>query len=191
MVDAAPLTAPIAPQGSMWQTTVSNYGENQAQKGTQAQTGTAGNRPYFTPIQEQLQGQSGALMSKILSGNVQEFGLPQAAHDAAWFNFNKQQLPQLSAIHGSGSPVINSAQQELQLQLAGLSGRMAMPQALDAFRAAGAFAFNPTGNNTTDTRNQNTTTDTNTTGYRMDNVVNSGGLLGSLLQGIGSGVGFW
>lgn len=185
MVDAAPLTAPQPPAGSMWQTTFTNYGENQDQVSNTTNAGTSANRPYFTANQEAMQGQAMGLMNRILTGNVQEFGLPRAAYESAWYDFNKQQMPQLSAIYGSGSPVINSAQQELQLHLAGLSGRMAMPQAMDAFRALGSFAFQPTGNNTVDSRQQQTNTATDTTGYRMENTINSGGLLGSLLQGLG------
>lgn len=157
------------------------------QQGTNAQQGTTtqSRTPYFTPQQLQMQGQAQNLMQQILTGNLQQFGPTQATYDAANANFNQHALPKLAAIHGSGSPTLNAAAQDLNLQLAGQFSQQAPAQALSAYNAAAQYAFNPTGYNNTGNQNNVTNQNMNTTQNQLQKNQDTGGILGSILNGIG------
>lgn len=133
-----------------------------AQKANQTQTGntqfnnnqTSSQMGQFTAGQQAMQGQAQDLYSKILSGNLQNFGLDPATRQAAWFDFQQNQLPLLSAQHGVGSPALNAAAEQLNLRLAGMSGQMAIPQAIQTASGLSNAAFNPVGQNMTQQSNQ-------------------------------------
>jgi len=115
------------------------------------------------------------LYSKILSGNVQNFGLDKATRDAAWYDFQQNQLPLLSAQHGVGSPALNAAAEQLNLRLAGMSGQMAIPQALQTASGLANAGFNPVGYNTTNQSNQVQNQTQENSG--MTNTANVGGAI--------------
>jgi len=168
---------------------LTNQNQNQAQVSSQnqvGQTNTANSQsqlPVFTQGQLGLQGQAGDLMNQILTGNTTQFGLPQATYDAAFANFNQYQAPQLAAQHGSGSPAIGAAMQNLQLQLAGMAGQNQTQNALNTFNSAAQYAFQPVGQNNNAIGSQfqnqvnNGTQNTNTNTLTTD----IGGLLGGTL----------
>lgn len=196
MVDAAPITPPTAPAGSNLTTSITNSSgsgtttQAQNQQGNQALN--VQQAPQFLPQQQQMQNQAANLMSMIMTGQTPHyFGLPQSVYDSAFYNFNKYQEPQLAAQYGAGSPMINNSMQELQLQLAGLGGQYALPNALNAFRDAGSFAFNPIAMNQqqqqTNASTANTNTNANSSSNSMTNNINTGGLLGSLVNGLSGG----
>ena len=129
----------------------------------------------FTAGQQAMQGQAQDLYSKILSGNVQNFGLDKATRDAAWYDFQQNQLPLLSAQHGVGSPALNAAAEQLNLRLAGMSGQMAIPQALQTASGLANAGFNPVGYNTTNQSNQVQNQTQENSG--MTNTANVGGAI--------------
>jgi hypothetical protein len=141
-------------------------------------TGSTNQANVYTPGQQALQQQGANFISSILGGGAvpQQFGLPQVVYDAAFANFNKYQAPMLAAQLGSGSPAINAAMQELQLQLAAQGAKNALPGALDAFKAASNFAFNPIGQTGTSNQLQNTQQQQTSNQVTAD----IGGLLGAL-----------
>lgn len=167
-------------------TTVATTG-NTNQTGSQNQTGntTQSQTPYFTQNQLNMQGQAQNLMQQILTGNLQQFGPTQATYDAANAMFQQRQAPKLAAIHGSGSPAINSAMQDLNLQLAGMFSQQAPQQATNLFNAIAQYGFQPTGYNNTGNQTQNTTQNTNTAQQQNQTNTDVGGVLGSVLSGIG------
>jgi len=124
-------------------TTTQNYSE--ATNQMDESKGLSQNR--FTGAQEAMQNQALGGLSGILSGGsiTENFGLPQSVRDAAWFDFNKYQAPMLATQYGAGSPAIQSAQQELNLKLAAMSGQQGMSNALNAYRTGLEYAFKPTG----------------------------------------------
>lgn len=120
---------------------------------------TGAEQKTFTPAQQGLQGQSLGFISSLLGGSLPQafssFVFPQEIRDAAFQDFNRYRAPQLAAIHGAGTPVINAALQDLQLRLAAQAAERAqgvVPQAVNAFEAAARFAFTPTGATAQDTR---------------------------------------
>lgn len=175
MADLNSVLTTVATNG----TTATNGAQNQTGTTTQSQT------PYFTQQQLGMQGQANNLLQQILSGNLQQFGPTQATYDAANAMFNQRQLPKLAAIHGSGSPALNAAAQDLNLQLAGQFSQTAMPQALNAYNAVAQYAFNPTGYSNTANQNQATTQNQNTTVDQLQKNTDVGGVLGTILNGLG------
>lgn len=167
-------------------TTVATNGTTN-QTGAQNQTGntTQSQTPYFTQNQLNMQGQAQNLMQQILTGNLQQFGPTQATYDAANAMFQQRQAPKLAAIHGSGSPALNSALQDLNVQLAGMFSQQAPQQATNLFNAIAQYGFQPTGYNNTGNQTQNTTQNTNTQQNQTQNNTDVGGILGSILSGIG------
>lgn len=167
---------------------LTNQNQAQTQTSSQAQAGQtntanqASQLPVFTQGQENLQGQAGSLMNQILTGDTSQFGLPQATYDAAFANFNNYQAPQLAAQYGSGSPAIGAAQQNLQLQLAGMAGQQQTSNALGAFNSAAQYAFQPVGQNAASVGAQNQTMLNNGTQNTNTNTTSTdiGGLLGGL-----------
>ena len=157
------------------------------QTGGQTQTGsmTQSQTPYYTPTQLGMQGQAQNLMQQILQGNLQQFGPTQATYDAANAMFQQRQAPKLAAMHGSGSPVLNSALQDLNLQLAGQFSQTAMPQALSAYNAAAQYAFNPTGFQNVGNQNQTTNQQMQTNQDQLQKNTDVGGILGTILNGLG------
>ncbi len=157
-----------------------------AQKASQTQTGntqfannqTGSQMGQFTAGQQAMQGQAQDLYSKILSGNVQNFGLDPATRAAAWFDFQQNQLPILSAQNGVGSPALNAAAEQLNLRLAGMSGQMAIPQAIQTASGLANAGFNPVGQNTTMQSNQTQSQTQQNDG--MTTTANVGGVLNGL-----------
>lgn len=134
--------------------TVQQANQNQQRNTNFSNNANASQMGQFTAGQTAMQGQAQDLYSKILSGNLQNFGLDPATRQAAWFDFQQNQLPLLSAQHGVGSPALNAAAEQLNLRLAGMSGQMAIPQAIQTASGLSNAAFNPVGFNRTDTTNQ-------------------------------------
>lgn len=147
-----------------------------SQQTNQTQNVADATRNVFSDPQKALQGQSLGFISNLLGGSSvpQNFGLPQVVYDAAMANFNKYHAPQLAAIHGSGSPTINSAMQELQLQLAAQGAKVAVGNAIDAFQAAAQWAFTPIGTDKTTTSTLNEDVSGRQTGVDI----------GGILQGV-------
>lgn len=162
-------------------TNATNQTSGQQQTGTTTQTET----PFFTPQQLQMQGQAQNLMQQILQGNLQQFGPTQATYDAANAMFQQRQAPKLAAMHGSGSPVLNAALQDLNLQLAGQFSQTAMPQALGAYNAAAQYAFNPTGYNRSGVQNTNMNQQMQTNQDQLQRNIDTGGILGTILNSLG------
>lgn len=154
--------------------------DSQTQQGTTNFTSNqnGAQNPIFTAAQQGMQGQAQNLYSQILSGDVQNFGLDQATRDAAWFDFQQNQLPLLSAQHGVGSPALNAAAEQLNLRLAGMSGQMAIPNAINAANGLSGVAFNPVGYTTNNTSTQNQVQ--NQTNEGTSATANVGGVLGGL-----------
>lgn len=164
-------------------TTTTNTNASQTGTGLESQTQSGTQLPYFTPIQQALQGQAGQMAGGLATGDIsQNFGLPQSVYDAAMFNFNKYQAPQLAAQYGAGSPTINSAMQELQLQLAGQSGQQAMGNYINAYDAAARYAFSPTGNMTSNNQIQTQNTQANNTGSGLSTSTDPFQALASVLN---------
>lgn len=168
------------PYGS---TTTENQTQNQAT--VQQDAGFQQNR--YTAAQQAAQGQALNSLSSVLAGGSipSSFGLPQSVYDAAFANFNKFQAPLLAAQHGSGTPAINSAMQELQLQLAGMAGQNAASNFQGFANTLGHYAFTPVGQDTGATRAANTNTVTNTS--RNEVGFDAGGALAALTQILGGG----
>ena len=141
-------------------------------------------QPIFTAGQQQLQGQATDLATQLMTGQTGQFGLPQATRDAAWYDFRQNQLPVLAQQNGVGSPALNSAAEQLNLRLAGLSGQTQTQNATNLFNSLGQYAFNPVGTNqqTANTTNQATTAQNS--GTSID--ANPGGALGDLTNYIGN-----
>lgn len=155
---------------SLNQTDTTNATQQQTQLGQQGQTQSQSQMNVYNPQQQALQGNVLDQANNLLTGNVSNsFGLPQSVWDAAYYNFNKYQAPQLAAQHGAGSPAISSSMNELNLQLAGLSGQNAMSNALGAFDAAAKYAFNPLGSNAANVSNQTTQQNNSTTSNQTAN----------------------
>lgn len=173
-----PLSPPQPPTDSLLtgNRVVEEFSEN---SGAQ-QSGQQLDMSQFTDAQRALQGQSLGFISRLLSGGSvpQTFGLPQSVYDAAFYNFNRYQAPILANQFGAGSPMIAGSMNELQLQLAGLAGRTAMSNAINAFDAAAKFAFTPVGNQRT--FNENQTGFRNYTRTLSGLTADIGGLLGTL-----------
>lgn len=133
----------------------------------------------YTAQQQAMQSQGLSGLAGIMAGGSvpSNFGLPQSVYDAAFANFNQYQAPLLAAQNGAGSPAINSAMQNLQLQLAGLAGSNAMSNFNSIYSAGLNYAFQPIGQasaqNTTGTFNQ------------VDNQTQTGFDYGNFLGGIG------
>lgn len=149
--------------------------QNGSQSTNQSQT------PYFTPTQIGMQGQAQNLMQQILTGQVQNMGPTQQMLDAGNALFNQRQLPKLAAIHGSGSPALNAAQQDFNLQL--LSQVLPQQQqfAQNAYNSLAGYAFNPTGFQNQGNQNQQMQTDQK----QMQKNTDTGGILGTILNGLG------
>lgn len=119
---------------------------DQTQAHEQDNVGFEQNR--YTGGQEALQGQvTGGLGAYLNSGNMPSgfTGLSQAEIDAAMLNFNRMQVPMLAAQHGSGSPAIQSAQQDFLLQLAAMGHERGAQNYINAYNVAGQYAFTPVG----------------------------------------------
>ncbi len=161
------------------------------QQSNQNQTGTTNftnsqngaQNPIFTAGQQAMQGQAQDLYSQILSGNVQNFGLDQATRDAAWYDFRQNQLPILAAQNGVGSPALNSAAEQLNLRLAGLSGQMAIPQATSLANGLANTAFQPVGYTTNNSSNQ--TQEVQQENEGTTSTANVGGVLNGLSDWLG------
>lgn len=168
-------------------TTVATNGTTN-QTGGQQQTGATNQSqtPYFTQNQLNMQGQAQNLMQQILTGNLQQFGPTQATYDAANAMFQQRQAPSLAAMHGSGSPAINSALQDLNVQLAGQVFSQAPQQATNLFNAIAQYGFQPTGYNNTGNQTQNTTQNTSTQQNQMQTNTDVGGVIGSVLNSVGN-----
>lgn len=175
---------PPASGMSPYLTTITNSTGNETENSTVNQLANTKDLQMnqFTGQQQGLQNQSLGFIGSILSGQSPppNFGMPQVVYDAAMANFNKYQAPMLAAQHGAGSPVINSAMQELQLQLAGQGAQRSMGNALDAYRMAANYAFAPAGSLKTidDVFNKTETGEV----QRTDNFVNTGEILGRLIE---------
>jgi hypothetical protein len=156
---------------------VLNGGQTQTGQTTQAQT------PFYTDTQLGMRGQANNLMQQLLTGQTDQFGLPQASWDAANANFDKRTAPGLAAIHGSGSPTIAAAQQDLNVQLAGLSGQMQTQNGLNAYHAAAQYAFQPTGFNNSANQNTNMNQNQNTSTNSTQTNTDVGSILGTILGG--------
>lgn len=152
-----------------------NSTQNQTNNTQYNNNATGSQMGQFTAGQQAMQGQAQDLYSKILSGNVQNFGLDKATRDAAWYDFQQNQLPLLSAQHGVGSPALNAAAEQLNLRLAGMSGQMAIPQALQTASGLANAGFNPVGYNTTNQSNQVQNQTQKNTG--QDQTMNVGGAI--------------
>lgn len=150
--------------------TVQNVGEQQ----------TSQQRNQYTAGQQLLQDQSTAFISNLLSGGSApaSMGLPQSAYDAAFYNLNKYQIPQLSAQFGAGSPAINSAMQELNLNLAALAGQNSMSNSLSAYNLAAEYSLRPVGSNEQSAGVRQTTEDMQQSTQGID----YGGALEAVLQ---------
>lgn len=162
-------------QQSMVQDTVANN----AQQSLQSQT------PIFTQAQLDAQGSVNDLLNQIMSGNVQQFGPPQEAFDALAANHEMYVAPQQAAVHGAGSPVMAASLDNAMVQLAGQYANIQMPNAINAFNSAAAYAFSPVGQDVTSS-GQSTQAQTAT---RNDNalITDVGGVLGlgaDLLAGL-------
>lgn len=129
---------------------ITTTGQQQEQSTNMAQS-TA--MDQYTPQQQALQSQGLSGLAGVMAGGSvpANFGLPQSVYDAAFANFNQYQVPQLAAQHGAGSPVINSAAQNLQVQLAGLSGQQAMSNFKGIYDTGLQYAFRPAGTNSNTT----------------------------------------
>jgi hypothetical protein len=105
-------------------------------------------------------------------------------------NFNSQQAPQLAAQYGAGSPAINSAQQQLQVALAGQSSQQASSNAINAFNSAAQYGFNPVAKDATQINNGNTIATTsnldnqNTYSTNNQNSTGTSTNIGGILSGI-------
>lgn len=131
--------------GALPFTTSTTQNVTEAVNQTDESAGFSQNR--YTPAQESMQNQALGGISGLLSGGSisENFGLPESVRQAAWFDFNKYQAPQLATQYGAGSPAINSAMQELNLKLAGMGGQQAMSNGLNAYRTGLEYAFRETG----------------------------------------------
>ncbi len=152
------------------QTGTTTSGTNQTSNGAQ--------NPIFTQAQSNMQGQSADLYNKILSGQVQNYGIDPATRQAAWYDFQQNQLPLLAAQNGIGSPALNAAGEQLNLRLAGLGGQTAMSNALQAFGTGANTAFQPVGYTTNNQLNNNQ--NINTTNDQNTQTANVGGVLNGL-----------
>lgn len=176
-----PVDIGLTAQGTLPFQTTSNTTENI----NQADTSNGGQANRYTAAQQAGQNQAINALSGVLSGTQQvpsSFGMPQAVYDAAFANFNKFQLPQLTAGLGSGAAgAINAAQQELQLQLAGMAGQNAMSNFNSMAGNLGNLSFNAVGQDTNQAGNRavNRTLGTTETGF------DSGAALGAVLDMIG------
>lgn len=141
-------------------------------------------QPIFTAGQQQLQGQATDLATQLMTGQTGQFGLPQATRDAAWYDFRQNQLPVLAQQNGVGSPALNSAAEQLNLRLAGMSGQMQTQNATNLFNSLGQYAFNPVGTNQQTANNTNQATTAQNSGTSID--ANPGGALGDLTNYIGN-----
>lgn len=145
--------------GIMQQTTTDT---NRMTNGTQNTDGNSSGQAMnqYTGQQQGLQGQALGFIQDILAGKSapSNMGLPQNVWDTAMFNFNKYQAPQWAAQHGAGSPLINSAMQELMLNLSSQSGQMAMDNSIRAFDQAANWAFKPIGTIQNDSQSQTANT---------------------------------
>lgn len=145
---------------------------DQTQRTEQQQQQTAQSQQQanvYTGAQQALQNQALAQGSQIMQGNINpSFGLPQSVWDAAMFNFNKYNAPLLAAQHGAGSPAINSAMQELNLNLAAQSGQNAVSNSLNALDTAAKYAFTPVGSNAMNTGTQQQQGSSNQTSWGID-----------------------
>lgn len=166
----AGMPALVGQQTRQNQTSNTNYNNN----------ATGNQMNQFTAGQQAMQGQVGDLYQQILSGNLQNFGLDKATRDAAWYDFQQNQLPILAAQNGVGSPALNAAAEQLNLRLAGMSGQQAVPQATTLANSMANTAYTPVGYNTSNQSNQiqnQTQNNTATTG-----TANVGGTLDGLSQ---------
>lgn len=145
---------------------------DQTQRTEQQQQQTQQNQQQanvYTGAQQALQGQALDQGSQIMQGNINpNMGLPQSVWDAAMFNFNKYNAPLLAAQHGAGSPAINSAMQELNLNLAAQSGQNAVSNSINAMDAAAKYAFTPVGSNAMNTGAQQQTGNSTQNSWGMD-----------------------
>lgn len=107
----------------------------------------------YTSGQTALQNQALQGLSGLLRGESQPVAnaLNKSAFDYAIQQWQKQGAPSLAAVHGAGSPTIDSAFQEMLLGVAAQQGNMASKNTLDAFNLAANWAFQPVGKNSTQT----------------------------------------
>jgi hypothetical protein len=155
---------------------------NRTDQGAQAGQQAGQQLNVYSPEQQALQGQVLQQGNNLLTGNISPtFGVPQSVYDAAMFNFNKYQAPQLAAQYGTGSPAINSAMQELQLQLASQSGQKAVSNSISAYQAAADYAFRPQGQTQQQTNNQTNQSTSGQTNWGLD----TGALLNTALNATG------
>lgn len=165
--------------------TLTDTTQNRTDLQQNTNTGTSATQQMnqFTAGQQALQNYLPGFIGNILAGSgvSQNFGLPQSVWDAAHANFDTFQAPKL-ALQGSGSPAIGSAAQQMDLQLAGMSGQQAWGNALNAFSQGAQLAFKPIGQN----QQQNSSAfgsqmgNTNQTTNQTSTNIDYGGLLGAL-----------
>lgn len=164
--------------------TVEQSVQNQVQNTNQ----TGSNMNVYTDAQKAAQNQALGALSSVLSGQSvpSNFGLPQAAWDAAIANWNKTTAPILTAQHGAGTPALGSSMQELLLQLAGMSGQNAMSNFRGMAGDLWGAASTPMGNTTQQAQQitgqtmQSRNVNTHETGF------DTGGALDALMSIVGN-----
>lgn len=198
MADLNQVLTQVATNQNTNQSGSQNTTQSSNQFGSQSMSGNASQQqtPYYTQGQLDMQGQAGNLMQQILQGNIQNLGPTQAQLDAGNALFNQRILPKLSAVHGSGSPALNAANQDFNLQLLAQTFPQQQQFAQNAYNSLAQFAFNPTG--WQQQSNQNSTQNNSATSNSLSNTIQNmltqsngtqtntdvGGMLGSILSSL-------
>jgi hypothetical protein len=159
------------------------------------QTGSTGsqsgiNNNIYTTDQQGAQATALSQLSNALtSGGASispQFGLPQAAYDAAIANWKQNAEPLFAAQNGAGSPAMGSSLSQLIQQLAGISGQNMIGNFQGIANQLGNFAFTPEGNKTAQANTAQGTSAQQNVGQSQTSAYNPGGAVDELMQILGT-----
>lgn len=162
--------------------------------GNTNQLGFNNSANQYNSTQLGLQGLAGNYMRNLLvTGQPGPFQPNEGMATYANYLFNKNVAPRIAASHGSNSPALWGAQQELNLGLAAQGQQQAFQQGLSAYQMASDYAYRPIGVNSSASSNTNQSQNTiqqqnsNQQQQTKQTTVDGGGLLdfgASTLQGL-------